>query len=128
MSSPTQRTTRVLRDAGQLYDIVETFNHMTCRRKDMLGFIDIVTFDAEGKMVGLQVTGGGNGSARVKKITQERTAQALAWLRAGCLIEVHDWRKVAKKRGGKQKVWACRVIPVTFSDFEGEAKYGGLWL
>lgn len=116
--SPTQRTTAVLRKAGQLYQVVETFNVWSNTRSDLWGFIDILTFCAvSGRLVGIQVTGGGNGAARRTKILTERREQALAWLRAGCTIEVHDWVKRKLKRGGKAVRWRCRVTPITIEDF-----------
>lgn len=122
--SPTQRTTALLKAEGAYYDIVETFNHMTMRRKDVLGFIDILTFDALGRCVGLQVTGSGGTSSRRKKIIHERRKQAMLWLQAGNLIVIHDWVKRKKKRGGKQMIYKCNVTRVTLADFIPELKGG----
>ena len=117
--SPTSRTLAELRKSGTgCWQIVETFNHWSNTRSDLLGFIDILHICAvPPKIVGIQVTGGGNGSARRTKILTERREKALAFLAAGGEIVIHDWVKRKLKRGGKAMRWRCRVTPITMADF-----------
>lgn len=128
--SPTQRSLKLLRGQGYLCEVVERFNHFSNTRRDLLGFIDVLALHekrlrihsgaiiAPG-IVGVQVTGGGNLAARRTKILTERRDQALRWLYCGGGIEIHDWRKVALKRGGKRKVWRPRIVELTLADFGG---------
>ena len=49
---------------------VERYNHVTQRRHDLFGFIDLIAIRGD-DIVGLQVTSDSNISARVKKIKEE---------------------------------------------------------
>ena len=121
MSSPTQRTIKELKKAGGFYQIVEHFNHFSNTRRDLFGFLDLLHLDPISlAIVGIQVTGGGNLSARRTKILGERRDQAEAWLRCGGRILIHDWRKVKLKRGGKAMRWRCREVEITLKDFIAE--------
>ena len=95
--------------------VVEVFNHFSNTRKDLFGFADILAV-RKGAIVAIQVTGGGNYSARYNKMRQERREEVLTWLEGGGLVEIHDWRKVKRKRGGKAMVWECRMGNFTLED------------
>ncbi len=79
-------------------------------RKDLFGFVDILACTPEGFLF-LQVTAG-TGSARIKKIIEERQVQAGAVLAAGGVIEVWGWRRLLKNPNtgekSQQKWWAMR--------------------
>ena len=118
--SPTQRTRKVIRDVPGCNQIVETFNHFSNTRRDLFGFADILQADlVSGSLIAIQVTGGGNLSARRRKILAER--RALYWLVCGGRIEIHDWRKVKVKRGGKAVRYECRTEEIRLEDFVEEA-------
>ena len=111
--TPTARTLKVLRDGGCYATHEETWDHYRKRRRDLLGFIDILCLSGP-YTVGIQATTSGNVSARVKKICNERAKPARAWLEAGNIIEVWGWKKYAKPINGKW--WRPRIVPVTRFD------------
>jgi hypothetical protein len=91
MSSPTQRSLRVMRERGYpLVQVVEKWIPRARQRKDLYGIIDVLCVGAD--IVGVQATSASNVSARVTKITE---SEALPLLRkAGIRVLVHGWRKV----------------------------------
>jgi hypothetical protein len=44
--------------------------------------------------------------------------KAILWLECGGRIQVYGWRKLLKKRGGKQKIWVPRIKEITLEDFK----------
>ena len=115
MSSPTARTLAYVRKRGGFAEVQETWDHFRKRRRDMLGFIDILAL-CPPYTIGIQATSGDNVSARVKKIVHERTSQAEYWLRCGNYIEVWGWKKYAQAIDGKW--WRPRIVPVTLEDLQ----------
>jgi hypothetical protein len=116
----TQRTLKALKQAGRKCGVVERFNAWVGDhgiRQDLFGCIDVIALDlAAGRIVGVQSTGA-DFSGHYNKITQDCRADALLWLQCGGVLELWAWRKVLKKRGGKQKVWQPRVHVFTIEDF-----------
>jgi len=109
--TPSARAKQWCREAQEqgrilAWDWCESFNSFTKRKKDLFGFADLVMVRAGSRpssmmdtppgLVAVQVTGGGNGPARVAKIKAEPAAAA--WLRAGAKIQVWDYRQ-RKVRG-----------------------------
>lgn len=89
--SPSARTKRMLERDGWTVETVERRTGKVAR--DFLGCIDLLAMRGP-DVLALQVTGGGNGPARVRKV--EGCEAALAVMReCGWAIEVHDWRKRA---------------------------------
>jgi hypothetical protein len=123
-TSPTQRTLKVLREAGYTADVVERFNHFTKTRHDYLGFahtrirqdlfgcLDIVAVKP-GETVGVQCTSGSNAAARVTKILAE--PRALAWIQGGNRLQVWGWAKRGAR--GKRKLWTTSVREITADEF-----------
>ena len=99
MSSPTARTLTYVRKRGGFAEVQETWDHFRKRRRDMLGFIDILAL-CPPYTIGIQATSGDNVSARVKKI----------------VIEVWGWKKYAQAIDGKW--WRPRIVPVTLEDLK----------
>lgn len=94
--SPTKRTLDHLAAEGWTADRVDCSNGRVSR--DFLGAIDVMAFRGN-EVMAIQVTGGGNGPARVRKLERDEYAGGLAALRkAGVRIVVWDWRK-SKRRG-----------------------------
>jgi hypothetical protein len=113
-TSPTQRSLKLLRDAGYFAAITEHWNQFAHIRQDLFGFCDIVAFKGYGPVLFVQTTSGTNVSARVAKIVSNDAARA--WVQEpNRLIVVHGWRKVGER--GKRKLWDCRVVPVAAIDF-----------
>lgn len=99
MSSPTQRTLKMLRAQGWICEVVERWNAFAKVRIDLFGFIDIVAI-CGANTVGVQATSGSSHSARRKKIEAEPKAKA--WKEAGNEIWIVSWTK-------KKNRWQPRI-------------------
>lgn len=117
--SSTQRTLRALRNEGVIADISERFiQHAGPHgiRMDLFGFIDVVALCPGRGIVGVQCCTT-DVRGHIRKITEECTENAIAWLECNGHIEVWGWRKLVVKRGGKAKRWMPRIISITMDDF-----------
>jgi hypothetical protein len=94
MSSPTQRTLKLMRDRGYYAEVVERYNFFTKRRNDFAGFIDVLCL-GDGEVVGVQTTTYSNMSARKAKILEHENLEAV--LKSGMRILVHGWVKNARR-------------------------------
>lgn len=104
MSSPTQRSLKLLRDEGWLVQIVEKYNQFARVRQDLFGFADLLCLKAD-TIMAVQTTSGSNVSARLEKIRQCQAATL--WLECPTRkIVVHGWSKKGPR--GKRKLWQCR--------------------
>jgi hypothetical protein len=114
--SATQRTLRALREQGRIVDTCERWVRNPKHpaggfRKDLFGFIDLISLDPERGIVAIQSCGQGF-SEHVKKITDsECTEYVIEWLRnrSKPCLELWGWRKVKLKRGGKAMRWKPRI-------------------
>lgn len=114
MSTPTHRSKKHLERDGWTVGIVEKWNPHARVRQDLFGFADLIAIKPGQTPRLVQVTSGANLASRRAKIAEEpRAAIALA---AGLAIEIHGWRKVKVRRGGKLERWAPRIVPVTEKD------------
>jgi hypothetical protein len=104
MSSPTQRTLKMLRDEGwELVQVVEHWNSFARIRQDLFGVVDVLAV-GHGETLAVQTTSYSNVSARVTKIAE---SDAIAPLReAGWAFHVHGWHK-------KKNRWQCRVVDMS---------------
>lgn len=124
MSSPTQRTLKLLRDAGYTAAVVERWQAHAHKRVDLFGFLDLVAIkgDLQG-VLGVQATSGSNVAARLTKIGE--ISAAVDWLLAGNRLAVIGWRKVtAKLKSGKKakrKPWSPRIVRVWLDGVELKA-------
>ena len=109
MDSPAARSKRHLEKQGYRVATVERWNHVTRTRHDAFGFLDLIAIRPS-RIVGVQTTTGGHAQNRISKITGERAEEARDWLAAGGLIEVHGWRQLQVKRGGKARRWHPIVV------------------
>ena len=121
--SPTQRTLNALREEGRIAGVVERFNRFGGNfgiRQDLFGIIDIIALDKEKGVVGVQSTGSAF-SAHHRKLTEEKRQECIDWLETpGTSLELWGWRKIKKKKGGKQMVWAPRIKEYTLEDFKDD--------
>ena len=115
MATPSVLSKNYLEKMGWKSGKVERYVAQVQRFFDLFGFIDMVAIHKEFGFLAVQTTGGGNGSARVKKILA--TASAFSWLQAGGKIEVHDWK--LKKSSGKVEP---KIYHITLKDFPEETK------
>ena len=110
--SPTQRTIKCQKDLNRTYGIVERFIQRPGSfgfRKDLFGWIDIISISRAEGIIGVQSCGQGF-SEHVKKIKAEPLV--ITWLESGGKGELWGWRKVKKKRGGKAMIWKARVADI----------------
>ena len=94
MTSPTQRSLKLMRERGYLCQVVEHFNMFAHIRQDLFGFIDILCLK-ENETVAIQCTSTGV-SERVQKIADSPHVGAVR--KAGWKIIVQGWRKGANGR------------------------------
>jgi hypothetical protein len=112
--SPTQRTTKFLKEQGRIVGKVESFNPYAGsfgQRKDLFGFIDLITIDPVKGIVAVQSFGQA-WSEHLKKLQEERNEDMYEWLRHAKL-EMIGWRRISVKRGGVAKRWFPRIADVT---------------
>ena len=102
MTSPTQRSLKLLRDEGFTAQVVEKYNMFAHKRLDLLGFIDIVAIKkGMNGVLGVQTTSTGNIRAREKKL--RALPEFKLWLETNNRVELQGWSKKGKK--GKRKLW-----------------------
>lgn len=65
------------------------------KRQDLFGFVDVVAA-GQGYLLGVQCSTHQNVSSRCRKIIEDCTEDATAWLRSRCRIEVWGWKKYDK--------------------------------
>jgi small ligand-binding sensory domain FIST len=118
MSSPTTRSKAMLEKDGWTVAIVEKFNSFTKTRHDLFGFADLLAMKPGEVPKLIQVTSTG-WQSRVQKIKDE--PKAAVCLASGFTIEVHGWRKLKVKRGGKAIRWTPKIILLTEDDFDEPA-------
>jgi len=115
-TSPTSRTTKLLRDTGWTYQIVEYWCPHSRRRKDLWGIGDILVMDKQPGSLLLQVSSASGHAARVKKSLAEPRLEE--WLESGNRFEVWTWGK--KGARGKRKLWTVRKDPITLERWRDE--------
>ena len=104
--TPTQRTIRLLKDAGYLVGTVERWAPVAGKRIDLFGIIDLLAIDSS-TTLGVQSTGTSFSEHDAKLRAAETTKHWLAGDRQLVLI---GWRKVREKpREGKRMVYKPRI-------------------
>lgn len=107
--TPTARTLATLRADGWTAEVVERWNPHARVRHDLFNIADILAVRGR-ETLAVQVTAGSGVSARVRKLTASPALPLLA--AAGWRVEVHGWRKVKVRRGGRASRWQCRIVPM----------------
>lgn len=115
MSTPTQRTLKLLRGEGYIADVAERWIQGAKIRRDLFNFIDIVA--VKESIVGVQTGAYGAHAEKRKKILGLESA--LAWLHAGGDILIVTWRK-------KGRFWHPRQEWITKGEFDGRSDSLGL--
>lgn len=100
MSSPTAKTLNLLRKLGYHAEVVEKMIPYSYKRKDFLGFIDIIAIKT-GEILGVQTTSGSNKSGHLEKIAGLQTPEM--WKLAGGKIALITWSM--KGKTGTRKLW-----------------------
>ena len=120
--TPTSRTLDYFRKRGDDPAVVERFipGKPFGHRKDMFGFGDVVVMSDS--IIAVQSCGQSFAAHRRKILEDPDVAKrALRWLQCQGppRLILMGWRKVKKKRGGKQMVWKPRILEFTQEDFKG---------
>ena len=118
MTSPMQRTKKVLKEQGITHQKVEYWNGFVKPhgiRVDLFNIIDIIALT--GEITGIQVCGS-DFSSHKKKIMEEYVENTLEWLKSGGKLEVWGWRKRKKVKGKKAIFWSPRIADIYI--FHGE--------
>ena len=97
---------KMLEAEGWAVGVVEQRIPHTFITRDFFGFADLICCSPTRGIMAVQVTGGGNGPARIEKIRQE--PRAAIWLASGGRIQVWSWEKVADT-----KERALRILEIT---------------
>lgn len=131
--SYTARTKRYLQDQGVIVGKTENFNPYGGApkndgsgttfgvRQDLFGFIDMIAlYPGNRGIVAIQSTGPSGHSAHKRKILNDCTELAQAWLNSGGKIELWSWQQKLVKKGGKQMRWQPRVEEITMDMFDQE--------
>ncbi len=108
-TATTTHTMKLFRKYGYKVWKTEYWCSFSRKRKDLLGFIDVIAFD-EVETIGIQDTSAGNMGARVKKIL----ASPLAWdwlQEESRTIIVVGWKKVKNR-------WTHTDREIMLSDFK----------
>jgi hypothetical protein len=103
MTSPTQRSLKLLRARGWTCWVAERWNPFAHVRQDMGGFADIVAWKDGCGVLAVQTTSASNLAARRGKVSSNPAAKE--WFKAGGILMLHGWRKVGER--GKRKAWAA---------------------
>lgn len=103
MSTPTQRSLKLMRDRGYMAAVTERWNPHARVRQDLFGIVDVLCL-GEDDIVAVQTTSASNMSSRVRKIEDSEALPALR--RVGIRVVVHGWRKGANGR------WFVREIDI----------------
>jgi hypothetical protein len=104
MSSPTQRSLKVLRGRGYLADVTEKWIPGANIRRDLFGFIDVLAIK-EGEIVGVQACSATDVARRIDKISNHENVGIVR--QCGMKLFVHGWRKNSKNR------WVLREVDVS---------------
>lgn len=102
-ASPTELTLKLLRADGWTVAVVEKWNPHARIRQDLFGFIDLLAI-RDGETLAVQATSYTNISARVKKIAEIETIDAVR--KANWTVWVIGWRKVDNR-------WAHKIVDVS---------------
>ena len=92
--SNTQRSMKLLREEGYFVWHCETWCAFTKRKKDLLGFADLLALRSK-RTVAVQTTSRANLSARRKKILNAESYKH--WKEAGNEVLLHGWFKKANR-------------------------------
>jgi len=113
----TARTLAAFRERGFLCGMVERFipQKPHGKRVDLYGIIDILAIDRY-VTIGIQSCGQDFAAHRQKMIEAESTG---IWLSSPYrMLQLWGWRKVKKKRGGKQMIYQPRICHIFLKDNE----------
>jgi len=89
-------------------------------RRDLFGFLDVIALDPVRGITGVQCCARSGHAAHRRKILEDCTEAAMAWLECGGKVEIWSWAKQKVKRGGKAVRWTPKVEEITLASWFGE--------
>jgi hypothetical protein len=104
VSSPTQRSLKLMRERGFYAEVVERWIPGANIRRDLFGFGDVLCLGDSGELALVQSTSASNIAARITKISESPLVGRVR--KAGIKILVHGWRKVKGR-------WQVREVDVS---------------
>lgn len=95
MSSPLQRSMKLLRADGWVVEKVEMWNAFSKTRKDLFNLFDLMCVHPTTKAtLGVQVTTMGQKQPHIRKMQANKILPIVQ--RAGWGVQLHSWRKLKK--------------------------------
>lgn len=115
MTTPVQRTLKLIREQGATPWIVERFIHQRNLKIDFLHIIDLISLSPD-SVSGWQVCGN-DFKAHLDKIMIQHMDNTKIWLAApGTRMFLIGWRKLKVKRGGKAMKWVPKIAVISLLD------------
>jgi hypothetical protein len=116
MSAHTVRTLKYYREQGYHCDMVERFIPFPApgHRKDFHGFGDILAYN-NCQTIMIQSCGQ---SFAVHLRDLLKNPQVPLWISGPRMLFLVGWRKLLKRKGGKQKIWVPRIREINYLDFQ----------
>lgn len=121
--SPTQRSLKVLRDAGWTADVAEKFIRLPDHpaggfRRDLFGVADIVAVKKGEPVLFVQTTDATSVSHHLEKLRDEEHAAIVEVLVAVGRVEIHGWARPSKTI----RRWRQRIVELGPEDAVVERK------
>ncbi len=117
MSSPVERTLKLIREQGGFPWIVERYIHQRKLKIDLLHIIDLIALSSEG-IQGWQVCGSDFGTHKVEMLEEQRE-NTIKWLETPSIsLFLIGWRKLKVRRGGKAMCWRPRIGQISLENDE----------
>ncbi len=103
------KTLEWARDQGWLTWKVEHYNNWARKKYDLFHIIDYLAI-TKNRTIGVQSCGA-DFAAHITKMLVEERQHTFNWLQdPNRELVLIGWRKVKKKRGGKQMIWQPRIL------------------
>ena len=108
--SPTEKSLALLRDLSYFAVDVTAYGHPKAakfpRKKDLLGFIDILAFRPN-ELLAVQTTNASNVANHVRKYRETCLPLIQLWLKAGCHFVIHGWTPEEKDECRTVSAYMC---------------------
>ncbi len=122
-SKPVQRTIAYYKKQGIRCEVVERWINRPGVpgggfRKDLMNIIDVLALGSE-KIIGIQCCAGSGNAEHIRKLMEDERENTLDWVsKPYTRLEIHAWRQLLVKRGGKRKKWEPLITVIDESDLD----------
>lgn len=113
--SPVERTLKYLKECEHEAWIVERYIYQKRIKIDLFNIIDAISLHPVDGLIGWQVCGP-DYAAHYRKIVSSKYSKL--WLETGAKLTLISWRKLLKKRGGKQYIYTPRIHEFNLTDLK----------